>query len=139
MSMEARLSPGSFYGEIRKTHETTGLRFVESVYGPGYRIPQHSHERAYFCIVIAGGYTETYGRGSRECQPLTLVFHPEGEAHSDLFHEAGGRILSVEVAPGWLDRVRELTPVMQRPNDLQGGMPAWLGIRLHSEFREIDR
>jgi AraC family transcriptional regulator len=112
--------------------------FTESIYPPSLTTPPHSHERAYFCTVLQGGYSETYGTRTRTCGPLALIFHPQGEVHSDHFVEAGGRVFSVEIEPDWAARVREFSPILAHPIDLCGGALASLAVRLYHEFRRMD-
>src|SRR5437870_10012165 len=103
--MEPRLSPGSFYGEKVNSCEVSSLLLTDHRYPPYLQVPRHSHEHAYFCLVLQGGYTETYGGQERGCRPLTLVFHPPGEVHSDQFHREGGRVFGIEVSSRWQERI----------------------------------
>jgi AraC family transcriptional regulator len=101
-------------------------------------MPRHSHELAYFCLVLRGSYTERYGKISRTYSPGTVVFHPQGETHSDEFHEAGGHIFSVTLAPRWLERVEQGSRVLARTDHLQGGRAGWIARRLYCEFLNPD-
>src|SRR5579872_4486078 len=112
MSMEPKLSLGSFYGTPQKSRAVEGLVMTEHAYPPHLRIPRHAHECAYFCLVLQGSYTETYGQRNRTCEPMTVVFHPEAETHSDRFAATGGRLFCIEASSQWLTRIRAYTPLL---------------------------
>jgi AraC family transcriptional regulator len=136
--MQSNCASADFYGEIRCERLIAGFMLMESVYRPGEELPRHSHRCAYFCLVLGGSFTESYGTSSREYGARTVVFHPEGEVHSDRFHEAGGRVFSVAVPPSWAARLRDLKPPWDRATCVGGDMTAWLATRLYREFQEPD-
>ena len=133
-----KLAPGQQYGEPLNSLQLGSFRLSERSYPPGYITPVHSHERALFCFVVKGSYTETYGTLTRSCQPATLLFHPEEEVHAERFHETGGRSFVVELDSSWLKSLRAQTNIVSGPADFRGGMTALLGRRLYKEFREAD-
>jgi AraC family transcriptional regulator len=114
------------------------LTLSEYRYAPELSIPAHAHSLAYFCLVLRGSYHERYGARSRECTPPMIVFHPEGETHSDHFHSAGGHLFSVETDSTWLERVQDYVPVLSRPAEITGGAAYSLGIKLFRELSEED-
>lgn len=99
-------------------------------------MPKHFHERAYFSVVLNGGYTETFGRSSRTCQRSTIIFHPANDSHAVDFHR-DVRIFRVEIDSDWLDRTRE-TALPETSIDFRGGLLSALGARLYSEFHLDD-
>src|SRR6266545_3536079 len=137
--MDDRLSQGRYYGDILQCGEMAGLTLTETTYTPESRIPYHSHEHAYFCVVLQGNYTETYGRRNRECSAMTVAFHPPEEVHSELFDKTIVRSFNVEVKPVFMERVGEHSDILNDPVDFQGGSLAWLGVRLYREFRLMDK
>jgi AraC family transcriptional regulator len=136
--MQSTCASADFYGDIRRKQLIGGFMLTESVYRPGEEIPRHSHRCAYFCLVLGGAFTESYGASSREYGARTLVFHPEGEVHADRFHGAGGRVFSVAVPPSWAARLRDLMPPLDRRACVRGDMAPWLATRLYREFQEPD-
>ncbi len=74
--MDPILAPGDFYGQKHRHFKIAGATFTEMVYSPAFKIPRHSHEGAFFGLVLEGAYTETYERRNRECKPATFLFHP---------------------------------------------------------------
>src|SRR5690349_7037047 len=107
--MEPMLTSGCFYGEEVKRCEVGGLLLTDYRYPPHLQIPKHTHEQSYFCLLLQGFYTESFGTQTRDCKPLTLVFHPQGEVHSDQFHDQAGRIFGIEVSSEWQERIHEYT------------------------------
>jgi AraC family transcriptional regulator len=57
----------------------------------------HSHPHAYISFAGAGSYSERLGRRTRLCDASTVVLHPEGECHANVFHDAV-RLLRVEAS-----------------------------------------
>jgi AraC family transcriptional regulator len=136
--MDLQLQAGDFFGERRACRRLSGLSVTESVYAAHAVLPRHAHAHAFLSFVVQGCYRETYGTKTRHCVAPTLIFHPQGESHADEFAETGGRVLSVEFAPGWLDRARAHAPMLDASAEFQGGTPCWLMIRLRQELRQWD-
>jgi AraC family transcriptional regulator len=130
--MGVKLPAGAFFGRRVRGQRVAGLVLTEYAYAPGERIPAHTHENAYFSLVLAGAYAETYGGRGRDCRASAVVVHPAGEVHSEHVGPAGARTFSVEAAP------RDGGPALARPGDFRGGPPAWLAHRLYREFRRPD-
>jgi AraC family transcriptional regulator len=134
----SHLPPGQFYGQVVRARRVGGLLLSETRYSARVCLPRHAHANAYFCLVRRGGFTEVYGSHTRACGPMTVAFHPPGEEHSEHFQGEESRSFNVEVAPAWLQRVREVSPVLDRPADFQGGALAFLAVKLYREFQEAD-
>jgi AraC family transcriptional regulator len=115
-----------------------GLSFTEYEFPPNLQIPLHSHESTYFYLVLRGSFTEVYGKRTRTGAPSTLIFSPAGENHADDWHDRGGRCFNVEFKPGWLDRVRGHSAILDDPGDFRSGLPVRLATRLYREFQEMD-
>jgi AraC family transcriptional regulator len=133
-----KLSNGHYYGQVVKRGELTGLILTETLYPPRAVVPSHSHNSAYFCVVLDGAYSEAYEHHSRECRAMTLAFHPPEETHSERFHNQTVRSFNVEIEPWYMRRVRQYCSILDTPAAFQGGSMAWLGIRLYSEFKVGD-
>jgi AraC family transcriptional regulator len=133
-----KLDCGQYYGAILRRAQIGSLLLTETRYPAQAQIPAHAHRNGYFCLVRLGSYHETFGRGVRECGPLTVAFHPPEETHSERMAGTEVRSLNVEVTPSWLARVREAAPALRDPIDSRGGPPAWLALRLYQEFRDGD-
>jgi AraC family transcriptional regulator len=129
-----RLPPGSLYGEALRSRVLTGLVLSERRYAPFFRTPKHAHGHALLCLVIQGGYTETFGTRTRTCEPPLLIFHPADEIHTEQFHQIGGRLFIIELEPKWLERVRDQAQVIEEAAEFRSGDLVYLGMRLHREF-----
>lgn len=134
-----RLSRGRFLGSLLSSRRIGGFTLTDYAYAPHLKLGQHGHEQAYVCMVLEGGYVEACGRETRTCGRSTMTIHPAGEVHADSFERAGGRIFSVEVDPSWAQRVREVSTVLERSSELQGGTVTALISRMYGEFRRPDR
>ena len=137
--MQPRLSFGEFYGQTLVRREVDGFVLTETSYQPSLRIPKHSHEHAYFCLVRTGAFSEKSGDTVRVCRSSIINFHPAGEVHSDNFHEAGGRCLNVQIATQWLERARDYGAMFDTPGHFQGGILSGLASRLFKELYEQDQ
>ncbi len=136
--MDHKCPFGTFYGEVRRASRVAGFALTETVYGPRESLPRHAHDGAFVCLVLRGGYTECYGIHSREYEARALVFHPDGEVHSDRFHASGGRVFSVAVPHRQAARLREVTAMFEDRVTLDAGPPVRLAARLYGEFRQPD-
>ena len=136
--MSLQLPPGSLYGETLRSLKVSSFELSERVYPARFTTPKHSHKRALFCFVVQGDYTETYGKKTRECSTSALLFHPANETHAEHFHDSGGRSFIIEIAPEWLERMREYAAMVDTPAEFHGGIQELLARRLYKEFTRID-
>lgn len=136
--MSPKLQPGCFYGKILKSCEVNGLILSESIYLPDTTLSKHSHSYSYLCIVLRGGYRETYDRRIRDCRPSTVVFHPADEVHANHFLNRGGRLFRLEIPPHWADRVSEYSSTLSSPADFNGGLLVCLVAKLYRECNQLD-
>jgi AraC family transcriptional regulator len=121
-----------------KTHEFSGFILSEALYPSKLKQPRHTHEFASFSFVLNGNYIENYEREAEIRQPLTFVFRPPQESHSVEYQNESVRILSVQFDFNQLSRVREYSNVLDSPAIRRTETIAWLGKRLHQEFRRMD-
>lgn len=138
MSVNRNLQPGHFYGEITRKREASGLILSELKHETARKLPSHSHELAYFCLLLNGNYWEQLGRKRITYKPLTVMFHPPGMTHVDEIGPAGGRFFNVEVKTELMDRLRECLGRVDLDSSLHAGDLAWLAMRLYREHKEAD-
>jgi hypothetical protein len=136
--MALKLRPGQFFGRVVEKAEIGNFILSETVYPRGLTVPRHSHENAYYCIVLRGSYDQTYGCRNRVCQPLTLEYHPSGESHSARFSETVVRSFNIELRSSWMAMLADFPVSLEESSAYQGGPPAWLALRLHQEYRQRD-
>jgi AraC family transcriptional regulator len=136
--MMTRLSPKTYFGRTLRRRDVGGFTLTESAYAPETAIPRHTHENAYLCAVLHGGYTECYGSREQAYRASDLVLHPRGQAHSDQFHREGGRCLNIELSQARWARLEGHPLVEGGGSDLSGGSVRWLVNRLYQEFAALD-
>ena len=116
----------------------SGFVISEFTQPPHRRLPWHEHQHASFCYVVSGHYAERTRGREEECAPRAMVFKPAGERHADVFGEAGGRCLLVEIRPQRLDALGSAGAVTRMPSQARSARLATLGHGLYREFRERD-
>lgn len=137
--MSERLRPGEFYGDVRAKRLCGGLLLSEVTHGERRVLPAHTHELAYFCLLLGGDYRERVGARTFEYQPLSVMFHPPALTHRDEVGRDGGRFFSVEIEGAWLERLRECGAGVPGPLlEGRGGELVWLAVRLYCEHRQRD-
>ena len=132
---EEALAAGQFYGAVVCRHRTADAILSELRHDQRNRFPHHSHERAYFSLLLAGGYTEHLAGRSYPHRPMSLAFHPPWTDHRDEVEAHGARFLNVEVGPCLLDRLREESRPALDFKVFAGGPPVGLAARLYRELR----
>jgi len=123
---------------ILKKHELDGFTLFESLYPSRLKQPRHTHRLASFSFVLAGSYVERFGRCVQTRRPSTVIFHPPQESHAVDFDNEAVRILSVEVGFSRLDYLRRHSIVLDSSASCRTETIAWLGRRIHKEFRRMD-
>jgi AraC family transcriptional regulator len=126
-------------GRVLRSKSLPGFSLIEKSYPPYFELPRHSHECAYFCSVLKGGYTESYGKRWRTTRPSTVVFHPPEDEHADTFHEAGVRCFNILVASESTDRLCKYSSLLAAPKEFDGGAVSHIAARLYQEFRHGDQ
>ncbi len=128
------LAPGQFFGTVPGKRAVGSSIISEVVHTAPRKLPEHSHELAFFSLLIDGSYSETYGRKSFSYKPFTVLWHPSGIAHKDEIGTKGGRFFSIEIRSSAIESLREIVEV---PSDFhERGTPlVWLACRLYHEFR----
>ncbi|MFL6469099.1 MAG: helix-turn-helix domain-containing protein [Pyrinomonadaceae bacterium] len=132
-----KLKAGEFYGTTAKEFAANSFRFTEKSYSPQTRLPNHSHEFAHFCLVLAGDYQERIGSRQFSRVPSVLVYYPADVSHAEVHHSTGRHFL-VEIDFTGLSRVREYGGGLDAPALLGQTSSLSLAARMYSEFNERD-
>ncbi|HET9393667.1 MAG TPA: AraC family transcriptional regulator [Candidatus Rubrimentiphilum sp.] len=135
--MTIALKAGAFFGQ------TVSARIADAVLSEvrhdlGKTVPAHTHEYAYFSLLIEGSYRETSGGDTIAYDPFTVVFHAPLMEHTDTIGPAGGRFFMVELLPRWTEMIAAAGGLPEHFVELAGGDPAWLMSRLYQEFLTRD-
>jgi AraC family transcriptional regulator len=102
-------------------------------------IPEHSHQAAYFTLLLGGTYHEEIGSERFEYGPLSAVYHPPGMTHRDAVGASGGRFFLVEVAEGMIGRDGWHSAGVSSVRDLSGGTLVWTLLRMFLDFERAVR
>jgi AraC family transcriptional regulator len=115
-----------------------GLRFVQIDYPTELQMPSHTHEaEASLNFCLAGTLQEIIDRQPFLLGPLSLSLMPAGVPHANRFPIGVSIFLVVLEAP-WVQRIRQVSAVVDSPFCWHGGHPAWIAARMHREFRRRD-
>jgi len=133
-----RLPDGHYYGKLLRRETVAGIVMTETRYEPRQRLPLHTHERAYICLVRRGAYTEQFAARTREVGPSTLAFHPPGEMHTQQIHDTEVSSFNIELSPSWLERTSGTNAPLVESAEFRGGPIASLARKLYREFRQPD-
>jgi AraC family transcriptional regulator len=128
----------NLYGNVLNTLAINEFTLTETDYDGQLELPEHSHDFAYFCLVLNGSYRELYGRRDRHCVPSMLIFHPSGESHSNRFDGAGGRCFNIQFSQSWLTRMKEHSSFLESPADFKASAAVNIAIRIRRESHSID-
>lgn len=133
-----RLGRGEFFGEVVRFRGLPGVSMSEAVYEPELRLPAHSHELAFFCLLMDGAYDEKYGARGSNYQPASVVFHPPDETHSVRMGSSLGTCFNVEIEQTWVDRLTEYAGKPAGIAEHRGGPMSVVMSSLYREFLRSD-
>jgi AraC family transcriptional regulator len=131
------MEPRLLIDDAQHARETGGLTISTTLHAAGSALAPHYHEREYFCFVVAGRFEERAGGAGHRCAEQTLVFHPPGDVHADVF-AAPTRCLNIELAPELGLARGELGDAFRSRDQRRAlGLTA-LGGRIQCELRRAD-
>jgi len=133
--VSANLQTGQFYGATQRRTEAAGLVLSEVTHLHGRKLPEHTHQSAYFGLLLDGGYTERFTQRTTEYGPFTLGFHPPEFTHTDEIGACGSRMFCIEVRDEFWSKTREYLTAPKFTPDLCGAETTWLAVRLYRHFR----
>src|SRR5260370_41564669 len=134
-SEQTHLSPGQYYGEILSNRRCCDLVLTEIRHTRGNSFDQHSHELAFFSLLLDGSYTERCGRKAIDYKQLNVVYRPSGMTHSDQIGGSGVRLFNVEVKESWIERMQEYGRVDDLSLEPHGGELAGPATTRYREFK----
>lgn len=134
-TVSANLKTGQFYGATQRRTEAAGLVLSEVTHLYGRKLPEHTHQSAYFGLLLDGGYMERFTQRTTEYGPFTLGFHPPEFTHTDEIGACGSRMFCLEVRDEFWSKVREYLTAPRFTPDLCGVETTWLAVRLYRQFR----
>lgn len=129
-----QLKAGEHFGNISQTCSFPSAIISESVYEKQTDLPKHSHELAFFTLVLGGRYFDKFGKKEDCLDPMTVLWREEGISHRDRIGEKGGRFFFVEIRPDYLEKLREYHKPPKRLVKKNGTL-IWLASRLRREIQ----
>jgi len=132
--MSESLQTGKFYGQTNRRVELGGVVLTEVAHTRGRKLPRHTHESAYFGLLLAGSYSERCTNRAADYEPFTMGFHPPSLTHSDEVGMCGSRMFCVELRDSYLQRTRPYLTAPRFTPDLCASEATWLGLRLYRSF-----
>jgi AraC family transcriptional regulator len=135
MSNGKHMGAGDFFGAIHGKREQCGAIFTDLRHTAPRKLPMHSHDLAFFALLLDGHYGERYGRQNAQFGPFTIMFRPARVPHQDEIGPRGVRLFEIEIRPAWQKRLAECSAALDTAReDIGGGPLLWLGMKL---FREV--
>jgi len=131
-SQTTHLRAGEHYGSVFQKFHIPSAIVSESVYEKKMPLPEHSHELAFFTLILAGNYSESFSGREFNYSPLTVLWRQADVPHKDSIDSNSSRFFFVEIERSCLEK---LLPNGSVPDHLseRGGSLTWLAHRLRSE------
>jgi AraC family transcriptional regulator len=132
--MSDSLKTGQFYGKAKRSVEIGGIVLTELIHRVGRKLPRHTHESAYFGLLLGGSYSERCTQRNADYGPFTIGFHPPALTHSDEVGNCGSRMFCIELRHSFLAQTRPFLTAPEFVPDLCASEVTWLGLRLFRDF-----
>jgi AraC family transcriptional regulator len=131
----ARLKAGEHYGDVFHKCRIPSAFLSESVYQKKTPLPEHSHELAFFTLILAGNYSEQFAGKSFLYSPMTVLWRQADVSHKDRIESNSSRFFFVELEKTCLGKLLQDEKV---PDHLceQNGALVWLASRLRAEIAD---
>jgi AraC family transcriptional regulator len=128
-----RLKAGEHYGAVFNKFRIPSAIVSESVYEKSTPLPEHSHELAFFTLILAGNYSERFAGKSFVYSPMTVLWRQADVSHQDKIETNSSRFFFVELEKNCLGRLIHDEKI---PDHLfeQSGALVWLASRLRCEL-----
>ncbi|MGC2237576.1 MAG: AraC family transcriptional regulator [Pyrinomonadaceae bacterium] len=130
-----KLKAGEHYGNVSGKTNIPSAILSESVYQKSVALPEHSHELAFFTLILNGHYSEHYAGKNLVYSPMTVLWRHSNLSHRDKIEQNGSRFFFVEIKKTYLERLLEYEKVPEHLFE-QNGQLTWLAARLRGEVRD---
>jgi AraC family transcriptional regulator len=156
----ARVKREYFGGTLLRKHVRPGITVSEVEYTEMRHCRSHTHEQAFFSLLLEGSYREYFGRSELRYYPSTLGFHPTATEHVDEIAVIGTRFLLIQLSNEYNQRMLEGEPALRNavspllcnargswlattllyyPCDIEGAVPEMLSTLLPDWSRTADK
>jgi AraC family transcriptional regulator len=120
-----------FFGDVTEQTRWRGVILSELSHPRPRGVPFHSHECAYFSLLLAGDYAEA----GEPIAPMSVSFLPMGGRHDGLIGPGGAEFFTIEIAEEWLHDLGagadRCLPMLQQKGNL-----LWAAMRLYLDHHE---
>lgn len=130
-----KLKAGEHYGNVFCKTNIPSAILSESIYKKSVALPEHSHELAFFTLILNGHYSEHYAGKQLVYSPLTVLWRHSNLSHRDKIEQNGSRFFFVEIKKTYLDRLLEYEKIPEHLFEQNGNL-VWLASRLRAEVRD---
>lgn len=132
------LGRGEFFGCRVAQREIGGFMLSLTQYDHAGELPWHAHGETYVTFVIDGAYRERLRARTRDCTPRSVVVHPAGEEHANVFVTRSVRCLNVQFEAAWLRELGGRGGSFARTAVVDTAGAAAIGARVAREMRRAD-
>ncbi len=102
-----RLPWGNYLSPVGARREMRVASLVETTYGPGMKLPRHSHEAPYLVLMLGGVLRERERGRVHDMACGSVVFNEAGEEHENELLSSRGRCLNIELRPAFMERMQD--------------------------------
>lgn len=120
-----------------RQHKVSGTLLMEAIF-PSQVIMDHWHDKANFCLCLAGASTERHANKISEIRPFTASFLPAKQLHSLTFHAKPMRCFTIDVSHEVIQRAREYSLITDVSAHFHNDRLIETFLKLLYEFREMD-
>jgi AraC family transcriptional regulator len=131
-----RLKAGCGFETGGSRYDVNEFVIVDASMPAGLCAPLHLHERAYFTLILHGGFEEQYGSRALNVAAGTMNFVPSGTPHRTRSH--GVRFMRMEFPDSVLALACALAPILEQPALFTHPMSVSLARRVVAEVRSRD-
>jgi AraC family transcriptional regulator len=127
-------------GTIQSASIETGAAIVSDLrFPPGSVLPNHTHERAIFGVMLDGAFESGIAGRRLECRVETAWIEPRGEPHANRIGPLGARVLAVQPDHNRADLFDGVKPLLADVRLIETAGLHADGRRLARELRSVDR
>lgn len=131
---ECKLRAGEHFGIVSPRFHTPSAVLSESIYKTKLCLPEHSHELAFFTLIIKGSYSERFGSRCLDYSPMTVLWRGAETSHKDSINATSSQFFFVEVEHKALSALAQYEKNIPQHLVDQKGPLTWLASRLRLEI-----
>jgi AraC family transcriptional regulator len=128
------LKEGQFYGRVARTRAVSAFILSEVIHKQAVNLPTHSHDLAYFTLILKGRYSEKLANKIYRYSPQSILWHGAGISHTDEIGEDGGCFFTIEIKSEYLANLNQFGKQLEDFFE-RDSMLVWHAKRLYQEFK----